>query len=207
MPFQLDEFIRLRPFLYHVTCRENLQALRMHRCIHTTLSLLDAANRLDLADIRRENYLPLDTPFGRLILKDQRPLIEANVQLAQEWDFAAYVRYLNGFTYFWPGNDDAPIGSGRRLLTHYEPDGPVVLRIPTREFLDVNRALVPEYSAFNSGAPRFHSGRPAKRGPDLFATADQFPRRAAEVVEVGFRGNVMLPAAVTVRDGGGWIAL
>jgi len=64
MPFQLDEFIRLRPFLYHVTCRENLQALRTHRRIHTALSLPQAANRLDLADVRRESYVSLDTSFG-----------------------------------------------------------------------------------------------------------------------------------------------
>lgn len=206
MSFQLDEFIRLRPFLYHVTCRENLQAVRIHRRIHTTLSLLKAANRLDLADVRRESYVPLDTPFGRLLLKDQRPLIEANVQLAPEWDFAAFVRYLNGFTFFWPGNDDGPIGSGRRLLAHYEPEGPVVLRIPTRDMLSVNGALTPEFSAFNSGAPRFHSGRPARRGPDLFAPASAFPRRAAEVIEVAFWADVALPESVAFREDG-WIDL
>jgi hypothetical protein len=73
--------------------------------------------------------------------------------------------------------------------------------------IDANRGLAPEFCPFNSGAPRYHSGRRARRGPNLFQSAALFPRRASEVVELGFRGDVDLPTSTLVRTIGGWEAL
>jgi len=137
-------------------------------------------------------------------LKDQKPLIEANTELPEGWSFSDFVRFLNGFAYFWPGSESGPIGPGRRLLHHYEVDGPIVLRVPTLDLIQKNPSLPPLFSAFNSGAPRYHSGRKAKRGPDLFSVADTFPRRASEVVELAFRGNTVLPESTSLRTADGW---
>jgi hypothetical protein len=125
------------------------------------------------------------------------------MELTTGWTLSEFVQYLNGFTYFWPGQDRGPIGPGQRLLEHYESDGPIVLRAPTRDLLREND-FQPEFCSFNSGAPRYHSGKRAVRGPHLFTSAAAFPRRASEVVEVAFRGDVALPANTLLRSAGGW---
>jgi hypothetical protein len=154
--------------------------------------------------MRRADAVHLETPDGRIVLKDQRPLIAANVELTPEWSLGEFVEYLNSFTYFWPGNDRGPIGPGQRLLDHYEADGPLVLRIATEELMRHNTAMIPEFCAFNSGAPRYHSGKRSVRGPHLFKTAAEFPSRASEVVEVAFRGDVLLPPTILLRSVTGW---
>src|SRR5262245_17482918 len=82
MAFLLSEFSRLRPFAYHVTNRENFAALRSSRQLHTAESILRRAQRLDLLRCRRVEYVQLATAEGVVVLKDQRPLIEANTALA-----------------------------------------------------------------------------------------------------------------------------
>jgi hypothetical protein len=207
MPISTEDFSRLRPFVFHVTARENLSFLRSSQRICTTLNLLESAGRSELADTRRREYLILKLPDGTVVLKDQKPLIEANTELSEGWRFSDFVRFLNGFVYFWPGSQSGPIGPGRRLLQHYEVDGPLVLRVPTVDLLQKNSSLRPLFSAFNSGAPRYHSGRKAKRGPDLFSEADKFPRKASEVRELAFRGNTVLPESTSFRAGHGWAEL
>jgi hypothetical protein len=128
------------------------------------------------------------------------------MELTAEWSLGEFVEYLNSFTYFWPGNDRGPIGPGQRLLDHYEADGPAVLRIATEDLLHENASMAPEFCAFNSGAPRYHSGKRAVRGPHLFKSAAAFPRRASEVVEVAFRGDVFLPPTTLVRRAAEWAA-
>ena len=204
MAIELSEFTRLRPFVYHITSRENADTLRRARRIRTTESILRSSNRLDLLRTRRSGHVALETPDGTVVLKDQRPLIEANTALAGGWDFGSYVAFLNGFTFFWPGTETGPIGPGRRLLDRYEAEGPLVLRIDTSALLNENRDVVPEFCAVNSGAPRYNAGQPARRGPDLFATADEFPRRAAKVVELAFRADVALPVSTAYRTVSGW---
>jgi hypothetical protein len=207
MTFLLSEFTRLRPFAYHVTSRDNLPALRSSRRLRTTESLLRQAGRIDLLRQRRAQYVALETPDGVVVLKDQGPLIEANIALAEGWDFGDFVAFLNGFTFFWPGTDESPIGPGRRLLEHYEADGPLVLRARTTDLLEANRGVSPQFCPFNSGAPRYSAGQPAQRGPDLFTSASQFPRRASEVVELAFPTDVLLPATTEHRTTVGWLCL
>ena len=204
MAFLLSEFSRLRPFTYHVTSRENCAALRTSRQLSTTVSILRRAQRLDLLRRRRAEYVQLTTADGIVVLKDQKPLIEANTALAEGWEFGDYVAFLNSFTFFWPGTDAAPIGPGRRLLEHYKADGPLVLRFRTVDLFEANAGLTPEFCAFNSGAPRYNAGKPAPRGPDLFFSASAFPRRASEVVELAFRSDVVLPASTEFRTAAGW---
>ena len=156
--------------------------------------------------MRRADAVHLETPDGRIVLKDQRPLIAANMELTPEWSLGEFVEYLNSFTYFWPGNDRSPIGPGQRLLDHYETDGPLVLRVATEDLLRANTPMAPEFCPFNSGAPRYHSGKRAVRGPHLFKAAAEFPRRASEVIEIAFRGDVLLPPTTLMRSSGGWVS-
>ena len=205
MPFAVEEFVRLRPFAYHVTSRYNLDLLRLSGWIRTAAELIRASDRPELLGVRRQSEVAIETTFGRVVLKDQRPLIAANLQLAAGWSLGDFVEYLNSFTYFWPGRDRGPIGPGQRLLDHYEADGPLVLRVPTIDLLRANPDVLPEFCAFNSGAPRYNAGRRAFRGPHLFCVADQFPRAASEVVELAFRAAVSLPSTTLMRTPSGWL--
>jgi hypothetical protein len=207
MPFDIDEFTRLRPYVFHVSDRTNLPALRSTRRLRTAANLIRSANRPEWLVLRRTDPVHLATPDGLVVLKDQRPLIAANMVLTAEWSLGEFVQYLNSFTYFWPGNDRGPSGPGQRLLDHYQADGPVLLRIATEDLLRANASMQPEFCPFNSGAPRYHSGRRAVRGPHLFKPAAEFPRRASEVVELAFRGDVALPSTTLIRSAGGWANL
>jgi hypothetical protein len=169
--------------------------------------MIREAGATHLQALRRERDVSVRVAEGTVILKDQRPLIAANLQLPAEWSMADFVAYLNGFVYFWPGWDRGLIGAGQRLLAHYEADGPGVLRCSTSDLLAANPDLVPEFCPFNSGAPRYHSGRRAFRGPSLFTESARFPRRASQVVELAFRGDVQLPPSTQLRAESGWSSL
>ena len=100
MPFQLDEFIRLRPFAYHVTHRENVRLLKASRRIRTAESVIRESGAVHLLGLRREHDSAVQVAGGTVVLKDQRPLIAANLELPPEWSVADFVAYLNGFVYF-----------------------------------------------------------------------------------------------------------
>ena len=207
MPFQLDEFLRLRPFAYHVTHRQNVALLRASSRLRTAASVIREAGALHLLALRRERDVPVHIADGAVVLKDQRPLIAANLELPSEWSVSDFVAYLNSFVYFWPGWDRGMVGAGQRLLSHYEADAPAVLRCSTADLLAANPDVEPEFCPFNSGAPRYHSGKRAFRGPNLFTAATRFPRRASAVVEMAFRGDIQLPSTTQLRSQACWAGL
>lgn len=207
MAIDVERFIVLRPYLYHVTARENRSLVAASMQLEPAMDLLRRAGRLDLARWRRPESLTLALGHDQVVLKDQRPLIEANISLDGAWDIGDFVQYLNEHVFFWPGRADGPIAHGVRLLGRYESDAPCVLRVPTRDLLDHNPDVAPLFCPFNSGAPRQNGGRRARRGPQLFAPAAQFGRRESEVVEVAFRSTVVLPDTTEHHTAGGWVFL
>jgi len=77
MAFTLDQYSALRPFLYHVTARENLVPLRRNRRVDTASALLRGAGREDLLRTRRPGPITVTMGGDSIVLKDQRPLIVA----------------------------------------------------------------------------------------------------------------------------------
>jgi hypothetical protein len=133
-----------------------------------------------------------------VVLKDQHPLVAANVSLADGWTFADFVEYLNEHVYFWPGDAIGMLARGRRLLAHYAPDSPLVLRVPFKALVSANPSTAPLFSPYNSGAPRQQRGKPVHRGPTMFRSADRARGRPYEVIEVAFRGAIVLPVETEV---------
>lgn len=207
MAFDIEQFAALRPFLYHVTARENAGPLADTRVLQPAETLLRWAGRPELVRERRRDDLSVKAGVHRLVLKDQKPLIEANVQLPVGWEFGDLVAYLNRHVFFWPGSADGPIVQGQRLHSHYEADSPLVVRVRTASLLAANPEGIPLFAAFNTGAPRRQRGERVARGPDLFTIAADFPRRAFEVVEVVFRSQVPLPEDAEVAAESGWVLL
>ena len=198
MSFTISEYAELRPYLYHVTARENLPRLQRTRRLDPAAELIRAAARPHLLRTRRPEPVSIFVDGEPVVLKDQRPLIEANVSLADGWQFADLVEFLNEHVFFWPGDAIGPVLSGRRLLAHYEEELPAVLRVPLTDVVAINPQLPPLFSPYNTGAPRMQRGKPARRGPDLFRPAHEARRRRFEVVEVAFRGPIKLPDTVQV---------
>jgi hypothetical protein len=204
MPISIDRFVELRPFLYHVTARENRAALVRERSIWPAAELMRRAGRSDLLRWRRPDSVSLRIGSEQIVIKDQRPLVEANLSLDGSWGLADFVEYLNQHVFFWPGRADGPIAHGQRLLDRYDASSPLVLRIPTADLLRVNRDCEPLFCPFNSGAPRQNQGKRARRGPQLFTPAARFTRRESEVIELAFRGGVVLPGSTEVHTSSGW---
>lgn len=136
------------------------------------------------------------------MLKDQKPLIEANVALEPPWTMGDFVEYLNCIVFFWPGYHDGPIASGRRLHGTYEREHPLVLRIPTADLFESQSH--PLFAIFNTGATRMQKGMKISRGLNEFRDAATCLRKASEVKEVGFASSVALPDGTCRRTPSGW---
>src|SRR2546423_415819 len=104
MAFTLDQYAALRPFLYHVTARDNLARLQRTRRIEAASAILREAGREDLLRARRAEPHTVTVAGNAIVLKDQHPLVAANVTLVSGWEFADFVEFLNDHVYFWPGD-------------------------------------------------------------------------------------------------------
>lgn len=204
----LENYLKIRPFAYHVTNRANLGSLARRRRLQPSAELIRRAGRSDLVHRRREVPTPVEIDGEFVLLQDQLPLLMANADLVNGWDTGDLVAFLNEHVFFWPGTRQGPIRSGERLWEHYEHEGPAVLRFDARGLLSANPAAVPLFCPFNSGAPRMQNGRRVPRGPGLFTPASSFPRSPGKVVELVFRGEVALPTNTEVAGADGkWYPL
>jgi hypothetical protein len=198
MAFDLEVFIELRPFVYHLSDRANVPRLRRLRCIQSAAELLRLAGRGHLIRERRAKPVPVVVEGDTVVLRDQAPLIFANAALAPGWSTEHFTAHLNEHVYFWPGDLEGPAKAGARLHDHYLEECPAVLRAPTADLLAANGGHTPLYCPFISGAPRKQAGSAVRRGPDLFLPAAEFPRTACKVVELVFGCTVSLPESTKV---------
>jgi hypothetical protein len=167
--------------------------------------MLRLAKQEELIRKKREEAISIVVGCDSVVLKDQRPLVFANVALSPGWSAEDLIAHLNQHVYFWPGGLNGCVKTGVRFLNHYMGRQPAILRIPTKDLLDANHVQEPLFCPFNSGAPRMQAGVRVPRGPDLFQSAGQFPRTAGKVIELVFRSTVRLPDATELTEScGGW---
>lgn len=202
MPFSLDDFARTRPFVYHLTARENLEGIRSTRRLNSANASLVAAGATDRLRQRRPRHLPLRVDGHVVLLRDQRPLHGGSIRFEEGWSLEMLVEYLNHHVFFWPGTKVGPVEDGRRHCQWYQDESPFVLRAPFEAVLSVNRPQEPLFSHYNSGSPRCspRSGR-SPRGSSTFLPAGRFPRTPCEVVEVVYGTGVALPPETEMADG------
>jgi hypothetical protein len=60
--------------------------------------------REDLLRARRPSPATITVGGDSIVLKDQPPLVAANVSLVTSWQFDDFVEYLNDHVYFLPGD-------------------------------------------------------------------------------------------------------
>ena len=201
-----EAYQRLRPYLYHLTARSNLEAILESRALLPAKDLLEQARRDDVIRARRRGHLTIECDKRPILIRDQDPLHPGNVKLAVGWTFDDLIEELNRRVFFWAGTAAKPIAAGQRHFSRYASEGPVVLRVRFQELVAVNPHLEPEFCKYNSGAPRCNRGLKSPRGPQTFLKAEDADFSCAQVQEVTFAGSVTLPKSLELAQShdGSW---
>jgi len=114
MGFSIAQYADLRPTLWHLTHRQNLDLIRESRFLKAA-ELLTSAN-LD-SPRRTRQVIP-----GIPVVRDQKPLCENCMALQGDLSFADWLRELNRRVFFWPGAWAGPTRSGRGADYYCESD-------------------------------------------------------------------------------------
>ena len=205
MPINLENLVKFRPCLYHLTSRQNLAAIRLYRQLRCTNQLLDDANLERLAWQRRREHLVIDGAHDPVLIRDQQPLSVGSIDFEDGWTVERFVRHINAHVFLWPGTPAGPIAAGRNHFERYRHESPVIIRIDTDSV--ATDALL--FSRYNSGAPRCSGGNYSPRGPSTYLLADKFTGTVSKVVEIVAPGKMLLPDSTEFSDspGGPWQSL
>lgn len=202
-------FSAIRPYLYHLTDRSNLEFIRETKTLFPASSLMKRAGRLDLTRLRRLNHERLIVDGQTILVRDQAPLCAGNMTLPANYEIGDFVENLNGRVFFWPGTVKGPIRYGARHFERYRTERPVILRVEYESLMDANRGSPPEFCRYNSGAPRCAHGHKSPRGPHTFVPATSFQGTTGQIVEVTFESEIVLPTDTLFGTGpaGPWHTL
>ena len=144
-----------------------------------------------------------------VVLRDQAPLHEGNMDLQEGWTLEDFVEQLNQRVFFWPGTEDGPIDYGLRHFGRYASERPHLIRVRLASLLAANPGAMAQFCRYNSGSPRCVQGRRSPRSERTFLDHADVDFQRNQVVEVTFRGEVGLPfdAELGDRPGGPWMRL
>lgn len=192
MGIQIQQFIRLRPYVFHLSAQRNLPFIQRDMVLKPANTLAIDAGEGPLMGKQRHGIRTLKC--GRQ-LRDHDPLHAGNISFLNGWTTLSHlVSHLDNHVFFWPGWDHGPIQSGRNHFLRYKSERPIILRIRSADLLASNP--MPLFCKYNSGAPRCTGGKGSPRGPDIFLPANKFPFSVTNVTEVTFNSSVELPASV-----------
>lgn len=195
MAFSIEEFIRLRPFLYHLTASNNLIRIRRTRHLDSAARILIDAGRPAALRSKRQRHELVQIGSEIVYIRDQAPLHAGNAALSGGWTFEDFVEHLNQKVFFWPGTSRGPISYGLRHYERYRSEEPAIIRVPTTSIFNANKNddRPPLFCRFNSGSPRCSNGQPSPRSPMTFGRAAQVEFGVSRVVEVAFNDVAALP--------------
>jgi hypothetical protein len=200
MGLEVSEFAKLRPFLFHLTSRENIRRIKGTWALESAERLLALVGRLDWVDARRVGPRRIVIDGEALALRDQDPLHDGAIAFEAGWNLGKFVSHLNRHVFFWPGSASGPINYGRNHFERYAAERPLLLRIGLYQLIVANASAEPLFCRFNSGAPRVVGGRRSPRGPSTFQRAEIFAGTPSDVVEVVFQDNIILPQSTQIGE-------
>lgn len=206
MSFRLEKYAEVRPVLYHLTARQNIEhILALGRLLSAEVLSRTADQEVDLRT-PRDHTTPVSADSYVAFIGDQVPLHAGNIEFEGGWVLEDLVEDLNRRVFFWSGWERGPIRHGANHFERYRAERPAVLRVRFDSLREHNPGTTPLFCRFNSGAPRRYQGRPSPRGPRTFLPACDCPYTPGSVVEVTFLENVKLPpdSEVSGRPNGGW---
>ena len=199
---QIDDFCKLRPFVFHTTALTNLDRIRQMRELQCARRLIELATGGADSRVSEHRKFALSLQLGSrsVVIRDQRPLAAGAIAFEVGWDLPRLVAHLNGFVFFWPGSHSGPIKSGRDHYERYRGEGEnlAVLRISTGALFELNRERPPQFSRCNSGSARCNNGQKAPRGATTFRTNEAFATTPGDVKEVVIEDWAALPPATEI---------
>lgn len=183
----IQKFIKDRPYLYHLTSKENAEHIMAQKRLHSANELIKMSKDRKHFPVQRQKrvgHYELTIDGKSYILRDQRPISEKALAkcLTDGWSVSDFLFHLNSRVFMWPTLD--------RLWRHfnrYEAEKPIIFRFPTEELFAANSHA--EFCRLNSGATRANSylgGKPPARGSQTFLPANQFELSVRDVAEVTF---------------------
>ncbi|HEY5463227.1 MAG TPA: hypothetical protein VIJ95_08220 [Hanamia sp.] len=184
---EIEKFIQDRPYLYHLTSKENAMKIINQKSLYSTNRLIDLSGNADYQKIKRERRIGhKEIIIGNqsYFLRDQRPISELALSkcLTHNWKVADFLEHLNDRVFMWPTLD--------RLWRHfnrYSVENPVIFRFPSNEIIELNPHA--KFCRLNSGATRANSylgGKAPDRGPDTFLLATNYNLSVRSIAEVTF---------------------
>jgi hypothetical protein len=192
------KFTRSRPYLYHLTARENIAGILNDQRIHATSELLKEAKQSELIRSKRPEMILLSVLNRQVRIRDQAPLYAGNCTFPQGFSFNDLIEILNSHVFFWPGTASSPIDYGIRHFERYESEGPVILRVSTDQLFASNPGNESKICRYNSGAPRCTQGKGSPRGPEIFQRLSLFSGNPSQVREITFETMVILPSQIEI---------
>jgi len=198
MAIDINHFIQLRPYLYHLTGQQNVSYIQKDMVLKPAGILIAEAGENALnRKVRRGKHV-IRIGEREVYVRDQDPLFSGNIHFADGWTIEDFVEYLNRHVFFWPGWNNQPVKSGSHHFKRYaeEEPRPRILRVAAKDLFAANNGIEPLFCQYNSGAPRCSRGYKSPRSTRTFVTADNFALSVCRVVEVTFRSPVRLPVSV-----------
>jgi hypothetical protein len=101
MAFNLADFVRLRPFVHHLTAASNLPLLLAAGELRSAEILMRAAGQEALVHQRRGTGVHVLIGEARPHIRDQSPLHPGNVELEAGWTFEDVVALLNRHAFYY----------------------------------------------------------------------------------------------------------
>jgi hypothetical protein len=208
MGFRIEEYEELRPYLYHLTAASNAERIVRTGALQPALALLEQAGLGELRRTRRAKSHVLSIDGAAVVIRDQIPLIEANIEFEDGWQLPELVEFLNTRVFVWPGDNRGPIDYGQRHYDRYSGEPLRVFRFQVRSVLAANVGARLLFSRYNSGAARQNQGQRIPRGPRTFLPAGRFSGTCGQVKEAAFDSAIVLPSDTEVGTGtnGPWRA-
>src|SRR4051812_16215043 len=108
MSFSLQEFVRLRPFVYHLTHSANVEGIRERRRLFSAAAIMRMAGASALRREHRRGERIVVVDGEEIHIRDQDPLKQGNMRLDARWKFADFIEHLNAHVFFWPGWREKP---------------------------------------------------------------------------------------------------
>jgi len=197
----INSFIALRPYLYHLTDRNNLPLILEYGKLFSTKRIIELSGNPEYDYIntaRRSDHQKIVIGDQVFSIRDQKPISEKNLQkcLTNGWDCATFYDHLNDRVFMW--------SKPEYLNNHYNTyshENPIILRFSTSLLLEANPHV--KFCRLNSGATRsssHHNGAPPPRGIETFQSADSFHYLPSQVKEVTFEDECILPPEICISD-------
>ena len=203
MAVEFEKLIKRTPLLFHLTYVPSLERIRRTMTLESAGRLLELGNMQEWLRKRRERMLRFTVDDDNIVLTDQRPLTEGNIDFQGDWVVADLIEAVNKRVFFWRGDHSGLLMKDRGHYGSYNERGEQLafLRIPFADAVAIADNSVPEYCRYNSGGPRCSGGKKSPRGPGTFVEARQADFTLGKVREVVFQDVFHLPTSTEVCFG------